>query len=452
MRYVPQRFARLVCMFLVAAIALGVGLSGQAHANSKYAGIVIDHNTGEVLYADSADAPRYPASLTKVMTLYLVFDRLRTGELRLDEPMKVSRRAAAQEPSKLYLKPGSTITVENAIKALVTKSANDAAVVVAEHIAGSVENFARLMNRKAREIGMTRTTFRNPNGLPDREQKTTARDMAIMGRAIYHEHPDYFRYFSTSSFTYRGRRYGNHNRLLGRVPGVNGIKTGYTRASGFNLLTSLQRDGRHLIAVVMGGRTGASRNAHMKDLLRRTYARASVRPETAPAPVVIAAAPPPPKVQRPDPNSIIHKRFVQAPTIESIIASLPPAYEHKQEEHKQQERQDTRLASASEEIYIGEGDASPAASVQERPARRVNGWMVQIGAFDTPDQAAAHLDRAQNRLGRQLANVDPVTEKFDRGDALFYRARFAGFSSQQEAQNACARLKKQSFACYAVRD
>jgi D-alanyl-D-alanine carboxypeptidase len=232
-----------------------------------FSSIIVDGNSGATLSANNPDASRHPASLTKIMTLYLLFERLDAGKLRLDSEMEVSEHASEQAPTKLGLRPGQTIKVEDAIKGLVTRSANDASVVIAEAISGDEDDFAALMTRKARALGMTRTVYRNASGLPNSEQVTTARDQSILGRAIQDRFPRYYRYFATASFNYRGHAIRNHNRLLGNVEGVDGIKTGYTRASGFNLVTSMRRGNRHLVGVVLGGRSGGSRDAIMRNLL-----------------------------------------------------------------------------------------------------------------------------------------------------------------------------------------
>ncbi|WP_371345890.1 SPOR domain-containing protein [Ancylobacter sp. IITR112] len=239
-----------------------------------YSHIVVDANTGRVLDADNADSLRHPASVTKVMTLYLLFEQLESGRMRLNTPLRVSSYAAAQQPSKLGVKAGSTIVVEDAIKALITRSANDVAVVIAENISGSSSSFASLMTRRARQLGMSRTVFKNPNGLPSTEQVTTARDLATLGRAIQERFPKYYGYFEIRSFQYRGVAIRNHNRLLGRVDGVDGIKTGYTNASGFNLLTSVKKNGRYVIAVVMGGSSAASRDNRMVELINENLGKA----------------------------------------------------------------------------------------------------------------------------------------------------------------------------------
>ncbi|WP_316198801.1 D-alanyl-D-alanine carboxypeptidase [Bradyrhizobium sp. SZCCHNS2002] len=242
-----------------------------------FASIIVDGNSGATLTATNPDALRHPASLTKIMTLYLLFERLESGKMKLDTEMSVSEHASEQSPTKLGLRPGQSIRVEDAIKGLVTRSANDAAVVIAEAIGGDEDNFAKMMTRKARALGMSRTTYVNASGLPDDDQITTARDQSILGRAIQDRFPRYYRYFSTEVFNYRGQSIRNHNHLLGSVDGVDGIKTGYTRASGFNLVTSLHRGNRFLVGVVLGGRSGGSRDAIMRNLLAENLDKAASR-------------------------------------------------------------------------------------------------------------------------------------------------------------------------------
>ena len=259
-------------------------------AGSRYAAFVIDAKNRHVLHQANADNLRHPASLTKIMTLYLLFERLEAGKIKLTTQMPVSEEAAAQAPTKLGLRPGQTLAVEDAIKALVTKSANDAAVVLAEALGGTEDEFARQMTRKAHTLGMVRTVYRNASGLPDDAQVTTAREQALLGMAIQERFPRYYRYFATSSFVYHGKAMRNHNKLLGSVAGVDGIKTGYTNASGFNLVTSMRRSDRHVIAVVLGGATGGQRDAKMRELLAAHIMQASTKPA---AHVAVAAAPPP---------------------------------------------------------------------------------------------------------------------------------------------------------------
>jgi D-alanyl-D-alanine carboxypeptidase len=246
-----------------------------------YAAIVVDDNSGSVLHEIMADEPRHPASLTKIMTLYLLFEQLEAHKLTLDTALPVSARAAIQRPTKLGLKAGQTIKVEDAIKGLVTKSANDAAVVVGEALAGSEEECADLMTRKARALGMAGTTYVNASGLPADAQITTARDQAILGRAIQTRFPGFYRYFATPSFRYRGAEMRNHNNLLGQVKGVDGIKTGYTDASGYNLVSAVHRNERNIVAVVLGGTSNSARDARMRQLIEEYISRASTQ-RTAP--------------------------------------------------------------------------------------------------------------------------------------------------------------------------
>src|SRR5450631_2182271 len=246
-----------------------------------FSSIIVDGNSGATLTANNPDASRHPASLTKIMTLYLLFEHLDADKIKLDTEMEVSEHASEQAPTKLGLRPGQTIRVEDAIKGLVTRSANDAAVVIAEAIGGDEDDFAKLMTRKARALGMTRTVYRNASGLPDDAQVTTARDQSTLGRAIQDRFPRYYRYFSTLTFNYHGESIRNHNHLLGNVEGVDGIKTGYTRASGFNLVTSMRRGNRHLVGVVMGGRSGGSRDAIMRNLLAENLEKASTKRSVA---------------------------------------------------------------------------------------------------------------------------------------------------------------------------
>jgi D-alanyl-D-alanine carboxypeptidase len=241
----------------------------------QFSSIIVDANSGATLQSNSPDGIRHPASLTKVMTLYLLFERLESGKITLDTEMPISEHASEQDPTKLGLRPGQTLRVEDAIKGVVTKSANDAAVVIAEALGGDESDFARMMTRKARALGMTRTTYVNASGLPADEQVTTARDQATLGRAIQDRFPRYYRYFATEAFNFHGHTVHGHNHLLGSVEGVDGIKTGYTRASGFNLVTNLRRGNRHLVGVVLGGRSGGSRDAIMRSLLAENLEKAS---------------------------------------------------------------------------------------------------------------------------------------------------------------------------------
>jgi D-alanyl-D-alanine carboxypeptidase len=260
-----------VAAFGLTAMAVGVAFAVPAQANGRYAAYVIDAQTNEVLVNDESDKLRIPASLTKVMTLYLLFDAIDRGEISMDSVMPVSRNAALQPRMKLGLRRTDVIRVEDAVRALVTRSANDVAVVIAERLAGSESAFAMQMTAKARELGMRNTRFMNASGLPNAAQRTTAHDMALLGQALISNHPQYYDYFKIPGMNWRTSWVRNHNGLLGRVNGVDGIKTGFTNASGFNLLSSVERDGKRLIAVVMGGETASARDAQMAHVIESAY-------------------------------------------------------------------------------------------------------------------------------------------------------------------------------------
>ena len=416
----------LLALSLVLAAA-GVP-AGEALAKKKSgtpfvaAAIVVDMNSGTILHAQDADAVRHPASLTKMMTLYVLFGYLRAGNITLDSDLAVTPFAASQAPTKLGLKPGTTIKVSDAIKALVTQSANDAAVTIAENLAGTEENFARLMTDTGRQIGMTNTTFLNASGLPNDDQVTTARDMATLAAHLIHDYPDYYSVFETRYFTYNGRKYRNHNKLLFGYKGTDGIKTGYTRASGFNLTASVHRGNKHLIAVVLGGRTGSQRDAAMRALLDKNFATAS---DTKPLPAQLTAslvgAPPPalPAVKKP--------AFALAP------ANPAPS------------------SAASAEGDIAEPALPLKVSLSSskdtaKPVRYAGDYHVQVGAFMSEADAENRLGMVQQRAVDLLDGHLPFTTSFMKGDQEWYRARFAGFS-KDDAQSTCAALKKRSLDC-----
>ena len=419
-----------------------------------------------------------PASLTKIMTLYVVFEELEAGRLTLNSKLKVSKYAAGRPPSKLGLKPGSTIKLKDAILALVTKSANDVATTVAENIASSEAKFAERMTRTARQIGMKRTTFRNPHGLPNSKQRTTARDMAVLGRAIQERFPTYYSFFKTRLYTYKGRRYGNHNRLLGRVKGVDGIKTGYIRASGYNLVTSVKRNDRHIVAVVFGGRTGRSRDAQMAKLINKYLPRAKTGPKTAPLLVsrgitskFVAAelknVPlPAKKPGQSAPAAVLAAApiAVPAPAPTTVALVAPPA----KSELDSVEITGTvpvppklvkqRMAGAFEAAGL-----VPVPPVMpERPDETTDtvatsdtqdqepSWQVQIAATETESDAVEMLKRASTATGSKLRHRVPYTEPVEANGQTLYRARFVGFDTKTAALSACKTLKRAKFACYAI--
>ncbi len=289
----------LACALLAACVSLG---SLAAHAAPKSL-MIVDANTGAVLIDQDGSEPRSPASLTKMMTLYMAFEALERGSATLRTPVRISARAANAAPSKLDLDVGDTIALEDAIKALITKSANDVAIAIAEHFAGTEDAFARSMTAKARELGMSATTFKNASGLPDSGQMTTARDMVTLSLRLYDTFPRHFGLFRTRSFGYGGKTYKNHNTLMISLPGVNGIKTGYTSASGFNLVTSYEAEGRHLIGAIFGGDSAAARNVAMRVALTRSLSKAST--SRTRRPLIVASSRVKPPVSEPAPQPAV---------------------------------------------------------------------------------------------------------------------------------------------------
>lgn len=419
-----------VSLLIIAACAWDA--SKYASAANKYASIVIDHNAGRVLYARNADEARFPASLTKIMTLYMVFDRLKAKEIDLDSRLTVSKYAASRPPSKVGLKPGQTIRVVDAIRALVTKSANDVATVVAENLGQTESQFARMMTIRAREIGMSRTTFRNASGLPNNAQLTTARDMATLSRRIMTDHPEYYGFFRLKYFQYRGKRYRNHNGLLFGYKGTDGIKTGYTRASGFNLAASTRRGKKHLVAVVMGGRTSKTRNQHMRSLLERHWKRASSRRRPM-KPLVRPPLPrrnpierkPVPVASAPVQTAAVSARLPWAPGISLIDA-------------------DPRQA------VNGPGHTFPATEAASRSRSREGDFHVQVGAYSSQKEAAARLSAVLAEARGMLEGHDPITMPLPDSKRYLFRARFAGFS-EGSARKTCSALKRKKIPCIVMR-
>jgi D-alanyl-D-alanine carboxypeptidase len=467
-------------MFGAALVATAAGLPATRAEAATQAAIVVDAKTGKVLYASNADTKAFPASLTKMMTLYLTFEALEAGRITLDTRIKVSANAAAEPPSKLGVKAGNTIAFKDAILSLVTRSANDMATAIGEHLGGSETRFAQMMTARARSLGMKSTTFKNAHGLPNSAQITTARDMAILGRALQDRFPTYFRYFKTTSFTYAGAKIGNHNRLLGRVQGVDGIKTGYTRASGFNLVSSVNLPDRRVVAVVLGGSSGSSRDAHMEKLLKQYVPKASRGPRTAPlilpkgvdipfdlpAEDLIASAP----ISEPGQVAILD--ILPKPRLRPAYAVSAYAAEESAPIAPAAAAV-TDIATLIPEDYAAQGDIAddqdgladalpaptPIAAADAVGMERfadmptMSGWKIQLAATPTQASALTVLQKARAAaVADVFANTAPYTEPLEQGSQTLYRARFAGFAGKDEAQAACEFLVKQKFACYAIAD
>lgn len=403
-------------LFAVAVSLLSLFILNPVQANPRYSSIVIDADTGAVLHQDSADAIRYPASLTKMMTLYMLFEAMERGKMSLDTPMKVSAHAASMPQTNVALRTGDQIKVRDAIPALIVRSANDVAAVVAEALGGSEANFGRMMTDKAHQLGMRSTTFRNASGLPNGEQKTTARDMVTLSTRLMKDFPKYYHYFSTQSFSYKGVTYNSHNRMVRNVPGVDGLKTGFIRASGFNVATSAKRGNRRVVAVVMGGHTAAARDQHMSQLIDRSLNSGNranqVASQKSPARVTTANVQ---KVRAPAP--------AQKPQQPETVAAAP--------------RNNPPAPSAQT------SPSRPQSQKAVLPAK--DGWAVQIGSYHEPDRARANAQAAARLIPGEVA----ITE-VEISNRKLYRARVVGLQENQ-ARNACQSLTRQGFGCLVVR-
>ncbi len=414
----------LIVTAVLAPASEALAAKKKARTPSIAAAIVVDMNSGTILHQQAADTPRHPASLTKMMTLYVLFGYMRAGKLTPNSDLTVTPHAASQAPTKLGLKPGATIKVNDAIKALVTQSANDAAATIAENLAGTEESFAKLMTDTARRIGMRNTTFRNASGLPNDEQITTARDMAILSAHLIHDYPDYYAVFETRYFTFKGRKYRNHNKLLLNYKGTDGIKTGYTRASGYNLAASVHRGDKHLIAVVLGGKTGSQRDTAMRALLEKNFAAASTTKPTAAQLVASLVTPPALPAMKKPANTLAPATPSPAPQASAEGDTAEPALPLK-------------ASLTSNEPF-----PKPSA----KSVRYSGDYHVQVGAFMSQDEAENRLGMVQQRAMTLLDGHLPFTASFMKDDKEWYRARFAGFS-KADAQAACTALKKLSLDC-----
>lgn len=441
---------------VAATAAFLVGATAASQAAAKDAAIVIDANTGKTLYSSNANARRYPASLTKMMTLYLTFEALSKGKIAKSTQVRFSANAAAEPPTKLGVRKGGSITVETAILSMVTKSANDSSTALAELLGGSEANFAKMMTAKARSLGMSNTVFRNAHGLPNPGQFTTARDMATLGIALREHYPQYYDYFAQRSFMYGRQRINGHNRLLGRIKGVDGIKTGYTRASGFNLVSSVAVDGRKLVAVVMGGKSGASRDNEMARLINAYLPKASRRgggaliartdndsASQAIAKVVL------PKHDAPTPDA-------KPGTVEAIVASAAPVAASAAPVPSRAPTPKLAVGADSAEpadIPFAQAYAGPEPSQQIDPVNTASlptGWVVQVASSPSKSEAEAALGKTATQARAILASASGYTVPFRKGGVTYFRARFGGFETQTAALKACSALKKQRIECFAV--
>jgi D-alanyl-D-alanine carboxypeptidase len=414
----------LAALAAVTAPAVVTAQSGyfRTAPEPKYTAIVMDARSGEILYNERADSVRYPASVTKVMTLYLTFEALASGRLHLNDLITVSPLAASQPATKLGLRAGETITVEQAMDAMAVHSANDMAVAMSERIGGTEARFAAMMTLKAQQLGMLSTRYVNANGLPDSRQVTSAHDMAILTRAVLRDYPQYYHFFSQQQFSYRGRTYANTNHLLGKMPGVDGLKTGFTNAAGFNLDASAMRNGHRLIVVVMGGSSSAVRNANVEGLLltgfdvmeRRDRGEriASTQamfgqPSTLYTSGRFAA-----RNEDNDPIDVVLTRGTVQPGPIAVSSTMAEA--------RAEQAADARGGSPS------------------------RAWWVQVGEFRSRAAARSQIETVSHRFGRLFDNAEGSVENAGRT----YRARFSGLS-ETAAKDACSTIRGRGMPCVA---
>jgi len=389
---IKKAISRIRINVYACAIALALSLSGTAQASVS--SILIDAQTGEVLSSSAADTLRYPASLTKLMTLYITFDALEKGIIKMDDMLPVSRHAANMAPSKLGLRAGEKIKVRDAVMALVVKSANDCASVLAEGLGYTEKNFAQTMTKVARELGMSNTTFYNASGLPNKNQKTTARDMAMLGAAMYHHFPQYYKLFSAKKFTYKGRTIYTHNHLLKTFQGADGMKTGFTNAAGYNIVTSAERNGNRVIAVTMGHNTAKLRDKKVADLMNQGLKKLALNNKV---------------------NNSNMYASIEQPLHGSVL-------------------EDNSVKTAQ--------NAQPSAEIIET-------WGIQIGAFSNYAKARNYALNIKKEVARKDAGKTVNIEPYQKGAAIVYRSKIIGFE-KNEAKTACSKLKKSNKSCIVV--
>jgi D-alanyl-D-alanine carboxypeptidase len=499
----PKRhpFSHRPTRLLTAASLAWLAFAGMAHAQARHAAMVIDANSGAILHDASGNEPRHPASLTKMMTLYLLFEAVEQGRMTYATKIKLSQEAASAPPSKLDLDPGEDIAALDAIKALITKSANDVAIAVAEHLGGTEAQFVSLMNQRARQLGMSRTTFRNASGLPDAAQITTAQDMLTLALRLQDEFPRHYPLFATRQFTYQGDTYRNHNTLLASFQGTDGIKTGYTRMSGFNVVTSVRRDGKHVIGAVFGGGTAGARDAHMRMILTKALAKASTERTRRSAPAMIARARPVPQpvpVSRPRPEQRqvgAAETKVDAPppptrptTAPPILAPQPVEVSRGRLALRPSTSEDAAPARRFDRVMVPPlapkpmpavasrpaapaapaGPGTPPSSLQAQAARLALGGpqrisqtplaavpatgalQIQVGAYGTSAEAERQVTLVRGKAPELLGRHKPLVVPVQKESRQLYRARFGDFTAQSAAA-ACLELRRLAVDCFVMR-
>ncbi len=429
MRVAAWRFGILIACVVVAIAAM----APRAAIAAQYAAIVMDMRDGTVLYESDADRKQDPASLTKMMTLYLTFEAIRDGRISLDQTVRISRHAASQPPSKLYLKAGQKVDIRSLIRAAAIRSANDAAVALAEAVAGSEPEFARLMTARARQLGMRNTSFRNANGLTASGHYSTARDMALLGRHLFFDFPEYYNIFSRKSDRAAGKRIWTTNRLLSSYAGADGIKTGYTRAAGYNLVASAQRGDKRIIATLLGGPSSSWRNARMAELLDRGFGMADTRVATVqPRSQVIAAAYAPLPTPRPGTESTGFAALAEALTSRAVASTPEPT-------------------SPLAPLYAGLPLTRPAIEAEgdgeeiPMPARRPS-QTIELGTYGSHAIAVARVTEITLGANETLASAAPLIEPVRGREGMLYRVRFTGLAPR-DAARACQYLQAAGRDC-----
>ncbi len=446
------RYLFATCLVISSIIAFALAETG-------FSAFVVDQKSGKPIYEHDVDARRYPASLTKVMTLYIVFEELSSGRLSMNSKVPFSAKAAAQPPSKIGAKAGSAITLDTAIKALIVKSANDVALAVAEKVSGSQEAFARRMNETAKKLGMHSSNFVNPHGLPNDAQYTTARDMIKLGMAIHNHFPNYYYLFKTPQFDYAGVTFKSHNRVNRDFPGADGIKTGYIRKSGFNLLTSAERNKNRVFAVVLGGRTTQLRDDLMVSLLTQTFEDGyrgrnprEINPYITNDMTVLFT---PTKANPSDKTQLIAKKGSRGFFSNSAVVTAPPKPKTTTKPQVQPAppkevakpiatpTPQLVLRSSSDQAIIPIGDYSPGSEPIQGQVISASGLShaVQVGAFK--DYNAA---RNEARIAYEKVRSGTV-QVFNTGE--YYRALLSGFN-EPDAERACNNLRQKNTECFVI--
>ncbi|WP_019218495.1 D-alanyl-D-alanine carboxypeptidase [Bartonella florencae] len=435
-------YSKLAIAFIILALSYSwASATPQGAYPDKYAAIVIDANTGKTLFQANATLKRYPASLTKMMTLYMLFESMHMRRVTPNTPIPISYYAATRPPTKIGFKVGETISAEAAAKALITKSANDVATAIAEYLGGSEKRFARMMTAKAKKLGMIHTNFANASGLPDVRNYSTARDMATLSLALRKHFPQQYKLFKTKSFTFRGYTINSHNKLVKRMKGVDGIKTGYTQMSGSNLASSMRLEGRSIVAVVMGGKSSTARDEHMASLLSQYLPKASQMKNNG---RLIASV----NHNLPTGNNIpIPLSKAEPNNLEDEVSTLLTAF-------AEQPRNSNTAIAAVNQAIIPIPNPQKSRSVETKivtASLSTNAeWAIQIGSLPSKEQAQTLLSKARSTAYSSLKNASPHMQLFEKSGHRYYRARFLGFQSKKEAFNACSTLKKANFNCYTV--